>query len=263
MGGMNGLGLDDPREPVTISALEYDVLTEHFQLDPMPLVLKVPSPGRTDDERAALVDQAWAGLENADVQRLEHQLGILRRSEREIDGRVWVGRPLRLLAAAVGDEAVLAVLDGDHLTLHDADATGLPRHALSVLPQTGAGPGRSVTLRTADFEAAAREATGQAELATALRDRGVHDATQLADMIGDIVNRGQFGSAVRDRWSRRVRAGRVISFFDTKQGRYLQVRRDSGNDSGNNTDTEAWSTISPADPRRLLQLLTELHEEQR
>jgi hypothetical protein len=252
---MYGLGLGEPREPVTISALEYDVLTEHFQLDPMPLVLKVPSPGRTDAERAAIVDRAWAGLENADVPRLEHQLGILRRAEREIDGRVWVGRSLRLLAAALGDEAVLAVLDGDRLTLHDADATGLPRHALSVLPQTGAGPGRSVTLRTADFEAAAREATGQAELAAALRSRGVADATELADMIGDIVNRGQFGSAVRDRWGRRVRAGRVISFFDTADGRYLQVRRDN--------DAEAWTTISPADPRRLLQHLTELHDEQR
>ena len=252
---MHGLGLGEPREPVTISALEYDVLIEHFQLDPMPLVLKVPSPGRTDDERAALVAQAWAGLEHHDVARLEHQLGILRRAEREIDGRVWVGRSLRLLAAAQGDDAVLAVLDGDRLTLHDADATGLPRHALSVLPQLNGGPGRSVTLRTADFEAAAREATGQAELARALASRGVKDATDLADMIGDIVNRGQFGSAVRDRWSRRVRAGRVISFFDTKDGRYLQVRRDN--------DTEAWTTISPADPRRLLQHLTELHDEQR
>jgi hypothetical protein len=248
------LGLGAPREPVSISALEFDVLIEHFQLDPMPLVLKVPSPGRTDDERAALVDQAWAGLANLDVQRLEHQLGILRRAEREIDGRVWVGRSLRLLAAAIGDDAVLAVLDGDRLTLHDADATGLPRHALSVLPATPAGPGRSVTLRTADFEAAAREATGQAELATALRNRGVKDAVELADMIGDVIHRGQFGSAVRDRWSRRKRAARVISFFDTAEGRYLQVRRD---------DQEAWTTISPADPRRLLQHLTELHEEQR
>lgn len=244
---------------MTISALEYDVLIEHFQLDPMPLVLKVPSPGRTDEERAALVARAWACLDGADVPRLEHQLGILHRAEREIDGRVWVGRSLRLLAAAVGDDAVLAVLDGDHLALHDADATGLPRHALSVLPPAPAGPGRSVTLRTADFEAAAREATGQAELAAALRHRGVKDATELADMIGDIVHRGQFGSAVRDRWSRRVRAGRVISFFDTEDGRYLQVRRDSSDNSG----TEAWTTISPADPRRLLQLLTELHDEQR
>ena len=72
-------------------------------------------------------------------------------------------------------------------------------------------------------------------------------------MIGDLVNRGQYGSAVRDRWGRRVRASRVISFFDTAEGRYLQVRRTSD-------DTEPWTTISPANPRRLLQHLTELHE---
>jgi hypothetical protein len=81
------------------------------------------------------------------------------------------------------------------------------------------------------------------------------DAEQLAEMIGDVINQGQFGSAVRDRWGRRVRAGRVISFFDTKDGRYLQIRRES--ESG-----DAWTTISPADGRRMLQHLTTLHVEQ-
>ncbi|MFD1051631.1 ESX secretion-associated protein EspG, partial [Kibdelosporangium lantanae] len=51
----------------------------------------------------------------------------------------------------------------------------------------------------------------------------------------------------------RVRTPRVIIFFDTEAGRYLQVRRDSGG--------EAWTTISPADHRRMLHHLTELHAE--
>jgi hypothetical protein len=71
-------------------------------------------------------------------------------------------------------------------------------------------------------------------------------------MIGDVVQQGQFGGAGRDKWGRRVRTPRVISFFDTEAGRYLQVRRDSGGG-------EAWTTISPADHRRLLHHLTELH----
>lgn len=243
-----------------ISTLEFDVLWEHhYGLEvPMPLVLKVPSPGRTDRERSRLVRGAWSGLARRGLGTpvdphpgLTHLLTLLRRPDREIDGRLWVGGELRLLTAATGDEAILATLSGDKLRLQTADATGLPRFALSVLPPAPAGPGQSVTLPTADLTAAAHEA----DLAIALRDRGVRtsDATTLAEMIGDIVNRGQYGSATRDRWGRRVRAPRVISFFDTADGRYLQTRRKE-------EAAAPWTTISPANPRRLLQLLTELHE---
>lgn len=251
-------------DPVEISTLEFDVLWEHYHGEAqMPLVLRVPSPGRTDDERRRIVRGVWDGLAGRGLGTpvdahpgLTDLLSRLRKPDREIDGRLWLGGEVRLLAAATGDEAVLAVLANGRLTLRPADATGLPRFALSVLPETQAGPGQSITLPTADFEAAAKEARKQEELATALRERGVRagDAQTLADMIGDIVNRGQYGSAARDKWGRRVRARRVISFFDTEAGRYLQVRRES-------EGTEPWTTISPASPRRLLQHLTELHEE--
>ncbi|MFC4853463.1 ESX secretion-associated protein EspG [Actinophytocola glycyrrhizae] len=343
-GTIGGVGTD----PVEISTLEFDVLWEHYYGDAqIPLVLRVPSPGRTDEERKRIVRGVWDALAGRGLGSpvdahpgLTHLLSLLRKPDREIDGRLWLGdeprltgetqpgnearlgnetqpgsearlgnetQPgnearlgnetqlsgetrlgnetqlsgetrlgsearlsnetqvsgetrlggeVRLLAAATGDEAVLAVLANGRLTLRPADSTGLPRFALSVLPRKQAGPGQSITLPTADFEAAAKAAGKQDELAAALRERGVRagDARTLADMIDDIVNRGQYGSATRDRWGRRVRAGRVISFFDTEAGRYLQVRRES-------PDTEPWTTISPAAPRRLLQHLTDLHEE--
>jgi hypothetical protein len=252
-------------DPVEISALEFDVLWEHYYgEDQMPLVLKVPSPGKTDEERARIVHTVWDGLSRRGLgspvdpdPRLTYLLDQLRRPDREIDGRLWIGGELRVLAAATGDEAVLATLSHGRLTLRPADATGLPRFALSVLPPAPAGPGQSITLPTADFTAAAKEATKQDELAQALSSRGVRDtdAKSLAEMIGDIVNRGQYGTAARDKWGRRVRANRVISFFDTADGRYLQVIRRT------ESDTEPWTTISPADGRRMLQHLTELHEE--
>lgn len=249
-------------DPVRISALEFDVLWEHYYgLDQMPLVLKVPSPGRTDAERARIVHTAWSGLAQRGLgtpmdpdPTLSRLLYLLHRPDREIDGRLWVNGELRVLAAATGDEAVLATLSTGQLTLRPADATGLPRFALSVLPPAPAGPGQSVTLPTADFTAAAQEAREQPELAAALKNRGVResDAEVLAEMIGDVVSRGQFGSAARDRWGRRVRANRVISFFDTAAGRYLQVRRAE-------EGAPPWTTISPTDHRRLLQHLTDLH----
>ncbi len=253
-------------DPVTISALEFDVLWEHLGMEypTMPLVLKVPSPGKTDDERAAIVQGVWTGLEQRGLGRpvsmdptLERLLQLLQRPDREIDGRLWLDGDVRVLAAATGEEAVLAVLANGSLTLRGADATGLPRYALSMLPAVPAGPGRSITLPTADFEAAAKEATKQEELSPALRSRGIRgdDADALADMIGDMTARGQYGAAARDRWGRRVRTPRVISFFDTAAGRYLQVRREQDG-------TEPWTTISSADSRRMLQHLTELYEEQ-
>lgn len=261
-----GIGQDDLDAPVTITALEFDVLWEHCfgveDVGAIPLVLKVPSPGRTTTERARFVQQAWDGLERRGLGRpidldakLERLLVLLRRPDREIDARLWLGRSVRLLAAATREEAVLATLSGEALTLRFADASGLPRHALSVLPHLDAGPGQSITLRTEDFETAAHQATDKARFEVALRERGVRaeDATALVGMIGDIVNQGQFGSAARDRLGKRIRVDRVISFFDTEDGRYLQIRRDSGG--------EPWTTISPADSRRMLQHLTDLHTE--
>ncbi|PPK69759.1 ESAT-6 protein secretion system EspG family protein [Actinokineospora auranticolor] len=51
---------------------------------------------------------------------------------------------------------------------------------------------------------------------------------------------GTFAAATRDRWGKRTRTDRVISYFDTEDGRYLQTRVDG------------WTTISPTNSRRLL-----------
>ncbi|GDY29154.1 ESX secretion-associated protein EspG [Gandjariella thermophila] len=257
------LGPDQLREPITISALEFDVLWEHLRLAVMPLVLRVPSPGKTHTERAGLVRRTWEGLSARGLGRevapdptLVELLTLLDRPEREVDGRIWLGRSVRLLAAAKGESAVLAVLTGDALTLRYASAEGLPREALSVLPAAHAGPGHSVTLPSADLDAAAAEASTPEELEKALRGRGVRadDARTLAAMVTDAGNRGQFGAAARDRFGRRVRGERVVAFFDTPKGRYVQMRREFPGGT-------PWSTISPADPRRLHQHVSELYGE--
>ncbi|MBW4716175.1 ESX secretion-associated protein EspG [Saccharothrix obliqua] len=254
------LGVHDVREPVTISALEFDVLWEHLRLETMPLVLKVPSPGRTHEERAELERRVWAGLDRRGLGRpvsldplLEDLLHLLDRPQQEVDGRLWLGRSVRVLAAAKGQSAVLAVLDGDRLTLRPASSEGLPREALSVLPPAPAGPGHSVTLPSADLDAAAAAAGTPDKLEAALRARGTRaeDARTLAEMFQDAGHRGQFGAAVRDKWGKRVRPEHVVAFFDNPHGRYVQLRRAA-------PGQEPWSTVSPADPRRLAQHLTDL-----
>jgi hypothetical protein len=254
---------DRETTPITLSALEFDVLWEHLRLGSLPLVVKVPSPGKTHEERADLEARAWAGLEARGLGRpvevdpdIEELLGVLAKPEREVDARAYVGRNVRVLAAAAGDTAAVAELSDGSVTLRRASATGLPAAALAVLPALAAGPGRSVTLRTADFEEAAtaggsREGFGNALLAGGLRG---DDAEALAEMIKDVAHTGNFGAAARDRLGRRRRADRVVSFFDTEDGRYVQIRRPSD-------DGTLWTTISPADLRRLTHHVTELLDE--
>ena len=116
-----------------------------------------------------------------------------------------------------------------------------------------AGPGHSVTLPSADLDAAAATAKTPDDLHRALASRGIRDedARTLADMFRDADHRGQFGAASRDKWGKRVRQDRVVSFFDTPRGRYLQLRRAT-------PGQQPWSTVSPVDTRRLTQHLTDL-----
>ena len=255
---------DREAPPITLSALEFDVLWEHLRLGSMPLVVKVPSPGKTLEERARLEARVWADLEARGLGRpvevdpdIEDMLGVLAKPQREVDVRAFVGRNARVLAAAVGDSAVVAELSDGAVTLRRASDSGLPSAALSVLPSAPAGPGRSVTLRTAEFEQAARsagrtrEAFGAALLEVGLRS---DDADALVEMIKDVLHTGNFGAAARDRLGRRRRAERVVSFFDTEDGRYVQIRRPAD-------DGTMWTTISPADMRKLNHHVTELLDE--
>lgn len=255
---------DRETTPITLTALEFDVLWEHLRLGNLPLVVKVPSPGKTHEERADIEARVWAGLEARGLGRpvevnpdIEELLGVLAKPAREVDARAYVGRNVRVLAAAAGETAAVAELSDGSVTLRRASATGLPAAALSVLPALAAGPGRSVTLRTADFEEAAGGAGGTREgFAGALAATGLRgdDAEALAEMIKDVAHMGNFGAAVRDRLGRRRRADRVVSFFDTEDGRYVQIRRPSD-------DGTLWTTISPADLRKLTHHVTELLDE--
>lgn len=247
-----GTELEEPGgAPIALSALEFDVLWEHLDLGELPLILVVPSPGKTDEERTEFVQQAWAGMygrglggPNSVDPELQRLVRLLERPDREVDARVT---GLRAIAAATGAEAVLATLAGDTVTLRSTSPSTLPGAVTALLPPAPAGPGRSVTVATADFEAAA-EAGGanKAAFESALYERGVRgdDVATLLEMIKDVTATGNFGCAVRDHLGRRRRADRVVAFFDTEDGRYANVRKPG-------VDGTLWTTLSPADPRRL------------
>ncbi|MCP2166137.1 ESX secretion-associated protein EspG [Goodfellowiella coeruleoviolacea] len=249
------------RPPITLSALEFDVLWEHLDLGSMPLVIKVPSPGKTHQERADLVRQAWHSMESRGLGRtvdldpeLDHLVRLLARPEREVDGRIWVGRSVRVLAVANGDAGAVATLSEDQISLQRTSGSGLHHAVLRQLPAHPAGSGHSVTLPSGDLDAAVRSADGSPEsLEKALRAQGVRqdDASTLVKMLTGLIRTGNFGAAARDRYGKRHRPDRVVAFFDTEEGRYLQQRRSS-------PGSPPWSTFSPADPRRLAHQVEEL-----
>lgn len=254
------LGATPVREPITISPLEFDVLWEHLRLAEMPLVLRVPSPGRTHAERQQLTAEVWQALERRGLgrrlsvaPRLADLLRLLEHPDREIDGRFGATRGVRLMVAATGDDAVFAMLSRRGLVLSEAPVTGLAREMLSVLPAVGPGPGESITVRSSTLDAAAADAAtpGDFELALCRQGVRVRDAGILRTMITGVRRQGQFGAAARNRWGHRRRAPHVVGFFDTNAGRYLQLRA-AGEDG------QLWSTISPADNRLLIRQLSDL-----
>ena len=254
------LGAERATEPIAISALEFDVLWEHLRLAEMPLVLRVPSPGRTYTERRELIASAWQSLGQRGLchrlsvaDRLANLLRLLESPDQEIDGRFGATKGVRLLVAATADEAVFALLTKHGLTLSEIPVTGLAREALAALPYVPAGPGESITIRAADLDAAATNAPNPDAFELALRQRGqsARDATTLRRMLGNVRRQGQFGASARTRRGHRRRAPHVIGFFDTEAGRYLQLRQTT-------TDGVAWSTISPADTRLLTTQLGDL-----
>ncbi|MGH3632012.1 MAG: ESX secretion-associated protein EspG, partial [Sciscionella sp.] len=171
-------------EELTLSVLEFDVLWEYLRLPPMPVVIGVPSPGRTHTERARLVDEAWQRIEARGLGRqvnlhplLLRYLTLLAKPEREVDGRIWVDGEVRSLAATTGQEAVHVTLASGELTFRAISPEGLVAAVVGGLPVLGAGSGHSVTLPSDDFEAAAYSAGPVRQgFALALTDRGVREA---------------------------------------------------------------------------------------
>ncbi|WP_158847173.1 ESX secretion-associated protein EspG [Saccharothrix deserti] len=250
---------------VVLSTLEFDVAWEGERLARRNVALDVPSPGITHTERAVLVDQAWRSLAErglAGNRRLTPELAdafaLLANPQVSIDLWIWVDRrKIKGLAAAAGDEGILAVVDGEEVWLIQSRASALAEAAVSVAGEMPAGYGRSISLPNDVLRAASDEAGRDAEkLVLALERHGLplHEAQELAGMCDGMSTRGQFGAERAQRGGPPVRAGRVVAWHDTPSGRYLHQVRPS-------SDGRNWSTITPIDNARLAGCVWELLQE--
>lgn len=249
---------------IVLSKLEFDVLWESEKLPPRHEALTVPSPGRTHTERRQLVAQAFADLEKRGlakrdraVPELADQLNLLGHPQLAIDSWVWTDHRISSLAVVAGHSALLAAIDGPEVWLIPARATSIAEAAVSIAGDVVAGPGRSVSVPTDVMTAADAAARGNATaFATALTNKGVSsvDAKRVAEMVRDMNVRGQFGVTRVQRDQRMRRADRVVAFHDTPHGRYVHLAK-------SNHGGRVWSTITPADSRRIATCVQELMTE--
>jgi hypothetical protein len=249
---------------VVLSTLEFDVLWESEKLPPRHVALDVISPGRTHAERARLVREAFAALEqrglakgNRAVPELADWLSLLAHPQVAIDSWVWTDHEIKSYAVAAGGEGLLAVVEPGEVWLIPARDTALAEAAVSVAGVLPAGRGFSVSVDTdVLLRADAGSRGAPQELAALLRADGVStmDAKGLAAMLTGMGTRGQFGAERRQRDQQLRRADRVVAFHDTPEGRYAYLTR--ANNAG-----RTWSTVTPADNAMLAGFVRELLDE--
>ncbi|MFR9731320.1 ESX secretion-associated protein EspG [Saccharopolyspora sp. MS10] len=256
-------------ETVVLSATEFDVVCEAEGLtERRHVVLTVPSPGATHDERAELLARVWPGLRSrglaeAATDRVEEDfadlLVLLDRPRLAVDLRIWApDRSIRALGSANGSAGLVTVVDGDLVELTPVRGGSLAEAVVSVAGDGPPGAGRPVSLpHEALLDASARAGSDLRRFEDELRGFGVvgEDAAALAGMADGMGMRGQFGvEHAPSRSAKPHRSDRVVGFHDTPAGRYLHSVRASG-------DGRLWSTVAPCDNRRLAEYLHELVEE--
>ncbi|WP_367135539.1 ESX secretion-associated protein EspG [Saccharothrix sp. HUAS TT1] len=231
---------------------ELDVLWHHLDLGRLPYPLDVPSHGATEEERKRVREDVLASYGEPDP-RLVALLRLLGDHELAVDAVANVDRAVRALAVSDGSRGALAVIDSGSIGVLEIRPTALARAIVEVLPDGSAGPGSALSLRLETLQAAVAlqdepqddeddDPWGGGELdeREALQKAGLsrEDATTVSELAGNRVAGGQFGVTVGGGY-RRERAGALITWFDTHQGRYLMVHEDG------------WLSLAPTDNDRI------------
>jgi hypothetical protein len=171
------------------------------------------------------------------------------------------GSNIAVLAASVGQDGVLAIRDGDQVTLGPCSADGLAETLVDRMPNVPAGHGRSVNLPEREMrQLRARRGKGAPGETAALsaeafnifpRQSMAEDARDLFTVL-ELPRQGggELYTAARARSGERRRYPHPLVYMDTEQGRWITQL--SGDQPG-----ERWMVAAPAS-RSLL--ISKLHE---
>lgn len=197
------------------------------------------------------------GPRGLDVELVD-SLTVLVRARTEYYGWFTVGKvTYGVLAAATGREAVLALREGDDISLRQLRSDELAEALVDQLPNIPAVRFPSISLPLAEVRKALARQT--ASVGGGYRRASAPTATpeirQLRELMGmPVTGSGQLYAAVRDDVGRRTRAAYPVRVVDTTLGRLQNVttRRSGG---------EYWVVVAPASRAALIERLGELHRE--
>lgn len=255
----------------SLSYAAADMLWEDLKLGSRPYPFEFPYLGQTTDQRDGIRNAVYRDLESRGLatrgrvsSEIEEALNLLVRFDfgvnavASLDAKA-VERQLLARGGAVGERAVLAVLDDRMMKIDLIRSGTLVRSLVDLVPGNRPGPGQSLTVPTPssappkaqhrqdDFESSTFTSAMTNRSAVASQTRALQAVFERPRLRA-----GQFGLAVRDRQGRERRAPQV-AWFDNDQGRYMSQRR-------RGQDGQDWLTHTPADNARIAaQLAQELN----
>ncbi|ASO18530.1 hypothetical protein FHR81_002939 [Actinoalloteichus hoggarensis] len=247
-----------------LSAVEFDVCWESLGLGETPVALRLPSPGRTRDERRRIVANAEATLAarglfaNAEpTPELSAALALLAGCDWLVDAHLALPEVVDAIGAGCGSAGAVAARRADRVWVAALSDHQVIPELIGLAGEVPPGIGESASVRGGALAAAVRLAHGDSRVLVAeLTARGERaaDAAELARLCAEPLRQGQFGASTVTASGRR-RAARVVAFHDTAAGRHLQLRRGHGD--------QEWVTVTPADNRKIALALRELAAETR
>ena len=243
--------------PYVLSAVEFDVVWRDLGLGAPPVVLQLPSPGRTHRERRRVEAEAWAAVHDrglAPGSDLTQLLGLLAAPSPRVEVRAWGASTRRAVLAArrsqSGDGGVVARRRDDTVVVEPCGSVSVA--VIGLLAGGRSGPGRAASVPGPELDETLRRPSG-AGLRADLVSLGVDpaEAGLVARMLHAVAGRAQITCAAPDRWGVMRRSGELLEVLDGPAGRYLMTRTCGG-------DGTCWITVAPVDDRRLRHRVAEL-----
>jgi EspG family len=179
-------------------------------------------------------------------------LAVLTRAGAEFYGWINEGDRTRgVLAAAIGREALLAVREGDEVSITQIRPETLPQALVNKTPEMKPSRGDAVNVLRSEM---LTSAGGRQRTAAGVGMRPARPEVRIVQQIASqpTLGGGELYVAVRDRMGRRKAVADPLRYADTANGRWLNYTTTS-------SDGEQRILVAPATRADLVSRLQEMH----
>ncbi|TCP56878.1 ESAT-6 protein secretion system EspG family protein [Tamaricihabitans halophyticus] len=215
--------------PVTISAASLATLLHRERIGVPHITLSPTAMWLDHDERRDADKQAGEeidGLEVGDQRGLDVEfaasLAVLCRPTVEYYGWINEGKTtLAVLAASIGNEAVLAVRENETVFINQLDPERLPEGLVAQIPELAPAKGKPINVAQEEMLAEAEQARTPSRVITRTASHAVRQVQSISSLPTD--GGGELYVAVRDSLGRRKHTEQPLRYADTSEGRWLNI----------------------------------------